>query len=186
MANHDAARECLGRIIDEFRVFCAGRGAASEADTRAKVVTRILTQVCEWPENEIDREGVIEVGRMDYRLKVLGKPHVVVEAKKEGIAFTLPVDGTRRTYSLDGALVTDVSTKEAIYQVRGYCDEEGIRHAIATNGNAWIVFRAVRDDGIGWKKGHARVFASLEDIYQNFTEFWNFLSYEAICGIVEQ
>ncbi len=119
---------------------------------------------------------------MDYRLKVLTKPHVVVEAKKEGIAFTLPVDGTRKTYTLDGTLVSDKETKDAIYQVREYCDDQGIRFAIATNGDAWIVFRAVRDDNIGWKKGHARVFRSLEAIYENFTDFWNLLSYEAICG----
>ena len=175
MANPDIGREHLRQIIDEFKEFCAERGAVSEADTRAKVITRVLTQVCGWPENEIDRESVIDVGRMDYRLEVHGKPHVVVEAKREGIAFTLPVDGARRTYTLDGALITDPPTKEAIYQVRAYCDDQGIRYAIATNGHAWIVFRAVRDDNVGWKNGHARVFQSLEDIYANFTAFWNFL-----------
>ena len=63
-----------------------------------------------------------------------------------------------------------------------YCDDQSIRYAIATNGHAWIVFRAVRDDNIAWKKGQARVFPSLENIYDNFTEFWNFLSYQAICA----
>ena len=182
MADPDAARARLREIIDEFRDFCATHGAVSESDTRAKVITRVLTDVLRWPEQDIDREPYTESGRMDYRMKVLGKPHIVVEAKAEGIAFTIPIDGARKTYVLDGALMSDKETKDAILQVRGYCDDEGIRYAIATNGDAWIVFRAVRDDNVGWKKGLARVFKSLESIYEEFTDFWNFLSFEAICS----
>lgn len=169
MSGVDAGREKLRGIIDEFKRFCEDRGTVSESDTRAKVITKVLTEVLFWPESEIDREYVTESGRLDYRLRVNGKNQVVVEAKRQDIAFSVPVDGSRKTYALavGGALCTDGSTKEAIYQVREYCDDQSIRFAVATNGHAWIVFRAVRDDNVGWKKGHARVFASLEDIYQN-------------------
>lgn len=181
MADPDTGRKNLRGIIDEFKTFCDGRGTVSEADTRAKVITKVLRDVLFWPENEIDREPVSDIGRLDYRLRVNGKHQVVVEAKRQDIAFTVPVDGFRKTYTIGGALCSDRPTKEAIHQVREYCDEEGIRYAIATNGHAWIVFRAIRDDNIGWKKGHARVFVSLEDIFENrFTEFWNLLSYQNI------
>ena len=176
----DTALESLRTIIADFKQFCDDRGRASESDTRAKVITKVLTDVCGWPERELDREPYTDSGRMDYRLKVRDKPHVVVEAKAEGNAFVLPVDGSRRMYSLDGTLVTDNETKDAIYQARAYCDDEGIRYSIATNGDAWIVFRAIRDDNLGWKKGNARVFPSLQHIADNFTEFWNLLSYDAI------
>jgi hypothetical protein len=42
-------------------------------------------------------------------------------------------------------------------------------------------FRAIRDD-MPWIKGTARVFSSVEEIRDRFVEFWNLLSYEAICA----
>jgi hypothetical protein len=35
---------------------------------------------------------------------------------------------------------------------------------------------------MSWRKGKARVFASMDDIRDHFVEFWNLLSYEAICA----
>jgi Type I restriction enzyme R protein N terminus (HSDR_N) len=178
----DKALENLKEIAKQFKLFLADRGRASESDTRAKVITKVLEDVLFWPERETDRELNTDSGRMDYRLKVNTKPLVVVEAKAEGIAFVLPVSGSaQRMYKLDGALVTSNEIKEAIEQVRAYCDDEAIRYAIATNGDTWIVFRAIRDDNIGWRKGKARVFRSIDEIILNFTDFWNLLSYEAIC-----
>lgn len=55
----------------------------------------------------------------------------------------------------------------------------GIRPAIVTNGYAWTVFRAIRED-MPWRDGLARVFPSIEYIEEHFTEFWNLLSYESI------
>jgi hypothetical protein len=179
----DKALENLKEIERNFKEFLKDRGRASEADTRAKVITKVLQDVLFWPERDIDRETFTDSGRMDYRLKVNTKPHVVVEAKAEGIAFVLPVsDSTQKMFTLNGSLVTNNEVKEAIEQVREYCDDEGIRYAIATNGDAWIVFRAIRDDNIGWKKGKARVFRSIKEIIEHFTEFWNLLSYTAICS----
>ena len=50
---------------------------------------------------------------------------------------------------------------------------------MATNGYAWIIFRAIRED-IPWREGTARVFPSLEYICEHFTDFWNLLSFAAI------
>lgn len=179
----DKALQNLKTIAENFKDFLSDSGGASEADTRAKVITKVLEDVLFWPERETDRERCVDSGRMDYRLKVNLKPHIVVEAKAEGIAFVLPVsDSGQKMYKLDGTLVTCKEVKEAIDQVRSYCDDEGIRYAIATNGDAWIVFRAIRDDNLGWRKGRARVFRSIKDIIDNFTDFWNTLSYPAICA----
>ena len=178
----DKALQNLKEIARDFREFLKDRGRASESDTRAKVITRVLTDALFWPEREIDREPHTDSGRMDYRLKVNTKPLIVVEAKAEGIAFVLPIsDSGKKMYTLDGTITTDKEVKDAILQVREYCDDEGIRYAIATNGDAWIIFRAIRDDNIGWKKGKARIFRSIGEIVENFTEFWNLLSYSSIC-----
>jgi hypothetical protein len=107
-----------------------------------------------------------------------GRRYVAVEAKKNGTAFTFP-DTPARTLKLNGTLVTNKQIREAVEQVRGYCDDAVIRYAIASNGYAWIVFRVIRED-MPWREGNARIFGSLEYIEQNFTDFWNLLSFRAI------
>jgi hypothetical protein len=116
---------------------------------------------------------------MDYCLTVKNRRYVAVEAKRAGIPFTFPLDKHQRSLSLSGTLVTDPMIKETIEQVRGYCDDESIRYAVATNGYSWIVFRALRED-MPWRKGRAVIFPSLEFIHDNFTYFWNLLSYVGI------
>ena len=178
MLNPDYALVTLRDIISEFATFVASRGAASEADTRVKLIDRILVQVCGWPEDAIAREEHTDSGFIDYSLRVQTRRHVAVEAKKQEIAFTLP-ETSSKTLSLSGTLLTAKDIKEAIMQVRGYCDDAGIRYAVATNGYAWVIFRAIRED-MPWRKGSARVFPTLEYIADHFTEFWNLLSFEAI------
>jgi hypothetical protein len=179
MADPDVAMETLRRIALEFADFVAQHGTVSEADTRANVIDKILTQVCYWPDAEITREEHVESGYMDYSLRVHNHRYIAVEAKREGIAFTFPQATEHKTLSLSGTLVTDPAVEAAINQVRGYCDDAGIRYAVATNGYAWIVFRAIREDK-PWRKGFARIFPSLEYIQANFTDFWNLLSYDRI------
>jgi hypothetical protein len=181
MNDPDAALAALNEIIREFAQFIKTRGGASETDTRVKMIDRILTEVLGWPEADLAREDHVESGFIDYTLSLHAQPYVAVEAKKEGNAFTLPHKLEEKRYVLDGALMTDQNVKKAIVQVRQYCDDAPvpIKYAIATNGYTWIVFRAVRDD-IGWKRGRARVFRSIEYIRDNFTEFWNLLSYARI------
>jgi len=124
-------------------------------------------------------EEHVERGHIDYSLYVRLRRYVAVEAKREGIAFVLPRSAGHKTLKLSGALLTDASVAEAVKQVRGYCDDAGIRYAVATNGYAWIVFRAIRED-MPWREGSARVFPSLEYIEAHFSDFWNLLSYESI------
>jgi hypothetical protein len=180
-ADPDAGILALRQILQDFEDFCVSRGGASEADTRVKVIDRVLTDVLGWPESAIDREGHVESGFIDYTLTVQNRPFVAVEAKKEGVAFVLPVDPNRKSLKLSGTLLTDGATRDAVHQVRRYCDDGGIRYAIATNGYAWVVFRAIRED-MSWRDGYARVFSSLQHAVEHFTDFWNLLSYHAIAS----
>jgi hypothetical protein len=178
MGTPDTAFEELKQINEAFAVFRAGRGSVSEADTRAKVIDKILTDVCFWPEGAIAREERADSGLIDYSLSVQTRRFVVVEAKKEGVSFSFP-DSIHKNLKLSGPVLTDTNVAAAITQVRRYCDDLGIRYAVATNGYAWLVFRAIRED-LPWREGYVRVFPSLEYIEEHFTEFWNLLSYEAV------
>jgi hypothetical protein len=180
MVDPDSAVASLKQIAEEFETFFVNKGAVSEADTRANLIDKILTQVCAWPESAIRREEHVDRGYIDYSLVAQTRRYVAVEAKKQDVAFTLPAT-THKTLKLSGSICTDKAVAEAINQVRGYCDDAGIRYAVATNGYAWIVFRAIRED-IPWREGHARVFPSLEYIESHFTEFWNLLSFDSIEG----
>jgi hypothetical protein len=179
VAPPDAAIESLKRIQKEFGDFLDDLGAASESDTRVKLIDRILVEALGWPERAIRREHHVHSGFIDYELFVHNRPFVAVEAKREGKSFVFPHDEKHRSLKLSGALITNSDIRAAIEQVRSYCDEGSIRYAIATNGSAWIVFRAIRED-IKWREGTARVFPSLENVISDFTSFWNLLSYGAV------
>ena len=180
MAHPDAGINALRELSAEFAAFRVARGRVSETDTRAKVIDRILKEVLQWPEDALSREDHVHSGFVDYTLRAQNRQYVAVEAKREGIAFALPTTlAPHRHLKLDGALITDSAIKDAVDQARRYCDDQGIRYAIATNGYCWIVFRAIRED-LPWRKGLARVFPSHEYIEENFTSFWNLLSYDAI------
>ena len=135
MADPDAALEALRAIAQEFASFIEGKGSVSEADTRVKLIDRVLVQVLEWPEAAITRESHVDRGYIDYSLQLQTRRHIAVEAKREGVAFTFPTTD-HRSLKLSGALLTDKGIAEAVNQVRGYCDDAGIRYAIATNGYA--------------------------------------------------
>ena len=180
MVNPDDALITLQQTKQDFQEFCDSKGNVSEADTRAKIIDKILTEVLGWPEQAIQRERHVHEGYLYYELQVNKKSLITVEAKKVGTPFIFPIhDRVQKSLKLSGSILTIPEINEAISQVRKYCDDEAIRYAVATNGYAWIIFRAIRED-IGWRQGNALIFPSLEYIIKNFTLFWNLLSHEAV------
>ena len=134
----DAAFAALRRTRAEFGQFLVETPEPTEADTRANLIDRILTEVCAWPSDMIRREPHVESGYIDYSLLVRSRPHVCVEAKRAGVTFSFPATRSK-TLKLSGPLLTDQPIADAINQVRTYCIDEGIRYAVATNGDAWII-----------------------------------------------
>lgn len=182
MLDPDKALIIIQHISDEFEGFCKVKGKVSEADTRAKVIDKVLVDVLGWSEQHITRERHVHEGYMDYELGLRERSIITVEAKKAGAPFVFPIQARqRKILKLNGSILTVPEIKEAILQARSYCDNSGIRYAVATNGYAWIIFRAIRED-MGWYEGNAIVFPSLEYIEKNFVAFWNLLSYEAVLG----
>jgi hypothetical protein len=103
-----------------------------------------------------------------------------MEAKAEGESFIFPYQRQPRRYlKISGTLSSNRAVGEAIIQVQRYCSDTGTRFAVATNGFSFVLFRAITE-GVPWKDGQAIVFHDYNDVVNNFTEFWNLLSYDAV------
>ena len=155
------------------------RGRATESDTRANVLDRVIHDVLGWPRSNVDREPFANPGYIDYAFHH-GRPILLMEAKSEGVSFTLPYQKRpQRQLKISGTLSGDKGVKAAIEQVQKYCSDYGASYGVATNGFSFIVFRAFIN-GKSWKNERAAVFRDYNDIVGRFNEFWNLLSYEAV------
>lgn len=153
---------------------------ANEAETRAKVIEALLKGVLYWLEEDIEREErAIDDGKtkfVDYVLRTASTA-IVIEAKRAGGAFVLP--NNRQSGKLGGWL-SKGEIGNAIRQTRDYCIRKSIPFGVVTNGAAWIVFPAVRTDGVPFADSQARVFRSIDDIDERFVEFWELLSRQRV------
>jgi len=180
MSEADEGLRNISIIFTEFGDFCKKRGQVNEADTRAKVIDRILKEALGWPEDALNRELPVHPGFLDYMLQTGKRRHCIIEAKREGMPFDVPKSlKTRKRYKISGSIKTAAEIKEAIEQAHYYCVETAVRYAVVTNGYAWLIFRAIRED-IPWRDGDVIVFPGAGYIKDNFTAFWNLLSYPAV------
>jgi hypothetical protein len=178
MKSSDEAFEAFTRLKAEFQSFdLAGH---TEADTRARVISRLLHDVLDWPQANVKREEHAHPGFIDYVL-LTNVRLLAIEAKKSGDTFRLPPDiTTARAFTLGGVLRTVKNLQEYIDQVCGYCWRNGIEYAIVTNGNQWVIFRACRTDGIQLANSRAVVFNGFDDLENRFVEFWTLLAKDQV------
>ena len=154
----------------------------NEADTRHRVIDFILHDLLAWPRNRVNIEEYIAPGYADYVLrKANGDILILVEAKKEGVFFTLPTLPNAQTsaYITIAKLISDPAIAAAMRQVRTYCLDNGSEYAAITNGHEWIFFR-IFERGKKWESLQAFVASSLEFFEQEYTRAYNALSYTSI------
>ena len=151
----------------------------SESDSRAKIIDPIFKDCLGWDEDDIKREEHVHRGFVDYIFHIKNRPIFVLEAKKIGDSFVIPLGLKKRRYKISGSISTDRKIKEAIDQAHKYSAESGTTFAVASNGQQFILFESFKHFG-KWRDGFCLVFRSLEDIIDNFTLFWNILSKKAV------
>jgi KaiC/GvpD/RAD55 family RecA-like ATPase len=151
----------------------------SESDSRAKVIDPIFKECLGWSENDITREEHVHQGFIDYIFKINDRPIFVLEAKKTGASFIIPLGLRKRRYKIDGSISTDSKIKKAIDQAQNYSTEAGTKYAVVSNGTQFILFESFKHYG-KWRDGYCVLFRSIEDVIENFTLFWNILSREAV------
>jgi energy-coupling factor transporter ATP-binding protein EcfA2 len=177
----DARTAKLHEILAWSKEF--GETVTTEADTRFKIIDRVLTEVLGWPRENISTEEETGGGKLDYKLAIDGANKAVVEAKREAVSFGLSHRNSGQAYKLSGSAF-EKAGRDAVCQTIGYCAFKNAELACTTNGMEWIVFRANRlGDGRETLDGKGFVFASLDDIAANFALFFDLLGFNNIKGM---
>ena len=112
----------------------------------------------------------------------LGIPikRLVVEAKREGKYFDLPVGSSKQIYKIKTLFEMSDEITFAIQQAMKYCQKRGIALGAVANGHQLIVFISNRQDGIPPEEGFALVFESLDIMRLEFRILWDCLSPEGL------
>jgi len=146
----DQALENLNRLLEKTW------SELSESDTRSKIIDPLLKECLNWQEEDIIREEHVVSGYVDYVIRVRNKNKFIIEAKKEGNYFNLPISRSRR-FKIGGMLKKDKSVKEALIQAQKYCMNNGVRYGVITNGSQYIIFESIANGEV-WNNGNCLVF----------------------------
>lgn len=139
-----------------------------------------MTDCLNWVEDDIRREeSVTHVGFVDYVLRKGNATILVIEAKKEGIAFELPPNYKNRRYKIAGIISESKPLIEAIEQAQAYCTAKGTRVGVISNGFQFVAFEAFRPGG-DWREGTCVVFNGFDDIERNFGDFFKHFNRESV------
>lgn len=170
--NFEDCKENLDLLIDRERIASADR---NEATTRLQLIDSLIFECLGWDKRDCVAEERCDGQYADY---TLGKPHKhsIWEAKREGIAFTLPAGLSSGVLRLPTVIHAGADIESAIKQVLDYCQRRSIGIAVVCNGQQLIAFLANRQDNVPPLEGKALVFTSLDEMRTKFQDLWNNLS----------
>lgn len=151
----------------------------SESDTRAKLIDPIFTDILGWPEANIQREEPCEVGFVDYTYRINGQPLLLLEAKRQRVAFDVPKGATKPGTTLGGPQLASKALQKAIVQAATYGANLGCPYAAVSNGEVYVVFPCLETRPLLAR--HALVFTDIADKPQ-FRSFFELLSFTSMAN----
>ena len=166
----------LARLLDAM----AKQGLdLNEADTRHRFIDCLIHDCLGW-----DRVSSTRLERHmngDYSDYELGSPpQVVIEAKRAGITFELPSEGTDSILrSLRSLTSNSPEFKEAFTQACKYSAQRSIQIGAVANSTQIVVFLGVRADGIPPADGKCLVFNGPDRLQKHFNRLWQAISPDA-------
>jgi predicted type IV restriction endonuclease len=138
----DAAHQAFRSLKREVSGYIGS--VETEADTRLKVIDRMLLGVLLWPYDQVQTEPATPSGFADYACRVQNRTRLILEAKRDGRPLGLQGRQSGRAYKLSGGVFNADAAREGITQAIRYCGEKNAELACVTNGQEWIVFRGNR------------------------------------------
>lgn len=151
----------------------------SESDTRSKFIDTVLINCLGWSESDIRRELSADRKRLDYLLSTT-RPTLVVEAKKAKVEFPIFKSHRYVVSRISNILSSNPSFQEPMLQVANYCWRFSAPLAVLTNGKTYVLFLAVRTDGIKWDEGNAIILSNIFDDKFDFSDLYNLLSRHSV------
>jgi hypothetical protein len=174
LLDYEAAKANLESLIAWERDQSA-RMDRNEAQTRRDLIDRLLEECLAWPPEHVAVETSHDGTYTDYELGSSARV-LVVEAKREGIAFELPAGFNQATLPIRQLSAESPDVGRAMTQALSYAQNRSIPVAAVANGHQLVAFLGSRVDGVPSDLGRALVFPSLEAIRDRFRQFWDCLS----------
>jgi hypothetical protein len=173
----DQAYERLLKIRGEIEA--AITVGPNEADTRLRVLDRLLFEVLEWKHESVFAEPPTPSGYIDYKLTIgEHRGAIIIEAKKVGRLKPGTKSHEVMTVALSGPVVKPLLG--GVKQAMSYAVENGVPVAAVTDGNTWLFFRASRTDGVPPLQGKGILFPSFDAVLKDFAKFVELFSMTAI------
>lgn len=147
----------------------------NEATTRLHLIDHLLFECLGWDREDCKTEERIHGQYIDYSFFCPGCLFIV-EAKREGIYFELPVGTESLQYNISFFSRRIKGIAPAINQAIGYCQSHGTPYGAVCNGHQLIAFIGSRSDGCPPLEGRTLVFDSLQTMERNFLLLWQCLS----------
>ena len=170
--NDELCRKNLKRLVDWYK---EKEGERNEATTRLTMIDKLFFECLGWSKDDVLLEEYYNKEYTDYTFNA-PRRIMIVEAKKEGEYFEVPVGTNRLEHSLSTLMHDNVNLKSAVEQAAHYCQTRGVPVGVICNGHQLVVFIATRNDGASPLEGRALVFLSLQFMLDNFLDFWEALS----------
>jgi hypothetical protein len=149
--------------------------ARNEATTRLHLIDRLFFECLGWNTEDVVLEESQDGQYADYTF-LFPRRLLIVEAKREGDYFELPLAKDKLVYSISTLLRDVPNLKAAMQQVAGYCQNRGVPYACVCNGHQLIAFVATRTDSQSPFDGKALVFPSLSFMLDHFLDLWQTVS----------
>lgn len=151
----------------------------NEATTRLHLIDRLLFECLDWDRRDCKAEDHLNGKYTDYSF-YCPECLFIVEAKKEGVYFELPVGLTKLKYNINYFSKPAKDVHKAITQAINYCQSRGTPYGAVCNGHQLILFIGSRSDGCPPLEGKALVFDSLQKLEENFLLVWQCISRDGI------
>lgn len=152
----------------------------NESDTRLKIIDTLFIDVLGWDKRDVEAEHAIGETKKDIEHKSLYADYLLVsntnkfliEAKRNERYFKIPASTIRTYTTVNGVLTSDKQNKTFIEQATTYMSKIGTPFCVLCNGLQILI---IRSKSFGRKKD-TLVFKGIEDIAENFSDFYSILS----------
>jgi hypothetical protein len=164
------------RAIESLAHWYKGQeGQRNEATTRLHLIDALFFECLGWSKEDVIAEEAHGKEYADYTF-LAPRRVLIVEAKREGNYFELPIGEARLEIPIPVLTRTYDNVAAALKQAADYCQDRGVPFGVVTNGHQLIAIVATRNDGTPPLEGRAIVFASIDQMQREFLELWNALS----------